>query len=90
MAKDMVNEFKVRGEDLLKKIKELIHEGNVRKIIIKDDKGNPYIELPLTLGVVGVFLAPVWAAIGALAAMASNFTVEVVKKEDAKKEENPS
>jgi hypothetical protein len=90
MAKDIVNEFKVRGEDLLKKIKELIHEGNVRKIIIKDDKGSPYIELPLTLGVVGVLLAPVWAAIGALAAMASNFTVEVVKKADEKGEEKPS
>ncbi len=90
MAKDIANEFKVRGEDLLKKIKELIHEGNIRKIIIKDDKGSPYLELPLTLGVVGVFFAPVWAAIGALAAMASNFTVEVVKKEEQKKEENPS
>ncbi len=90
MSNDIVNEFKVRGEDLLKKIKELIHEGNIRKIIIKDDKGNPYIELPLTLGVVGVFLAPVWAAIGALAAMASNFTVVVEKKEAPKKEENPS
>jgi hypothetical protein len=87
MAKDIVNEFKVRGEELLKKIKEMIHEGNVRKIIIKDEKGNPYIELPLTFGVVGAFLAPVWAAIGALAAMASNFTVEVVKKEDVNKEE---
>jgi hypothetical protein len=90
MAKDIANEFKVRGEDLLKKIKELIHEGNIRKIIIKDDKGNPYLELPLTLGVAGVLLVPVLAAIGALAAMASNFTVEVVKKEDVKKEEKPS
>jgi hypothetical protein len=86
-APDIVNEFKVKGEELLKKVKELIHEGNVRKIIIKDDKGNPYLELPLTLGVVGAVIAPVLAAIGALAAMASNFTVEVVKTEDVKKEE---
>ncbi len=83
-------EFHINGEELLAKIKELIHEGNVRKIIIKDDKGSPYIELPLTLGVVGVLLAPVWAAIGALAAMASNFTVEVMKKTEEKGEEKPS
>ena len=76
------NEFRVRGEDLLKKIKDLVREGNVRKIIIKDEKGNPYLELPLTLGVVGAVFAPVWAAIGALAAMASNFTVEVIKKDE--------
>jgi hypothetical protein len=85
MAGDIVNEFKVRGEELLKKIRDLIHEGNVRKIIIKDDKGNTYLEFPLTFGVVGAVLAPVWAAIGALAAMASNFTVEVVKKDEEQK-----
>jgi hypothetical protein len=82
MSANLVNEFKVKGEELLKKIRDLVHEGNVRKIIIKDDKGNPYLEFPLTLGVVGAVLAPVWAAIGALAAMASNFTVEVIKRED--------
>jgi hypothetical protein len=76
-------EFRVSGEELLKKVKEVIHEGNVRRIIIKDDKGKTYVEIPLTLGVVGVILAPVWAAIGALAAMAGNFTIEVVKR-DAK------
>ncbi len=85
-APDIVNEFKVKGEELLKKVKDLIHEGNVRRIIIKDDKGNPYLELPLTLGVVGAVIAPVLAAIGALAAMASNFTVEVVKNEESKEE----
>jgi hypothetical protein len=83
---DIVNEFKVKGEDLLKKVKDLIHEGNIRRIIIKDDKGNPYLELPLTLGVVGAVLVPVLAAIGALAAMASNFTVEVVKIDEEKKQ----
>jgi hypothetical protein len=82
MSSNIVDEFKVKGDELLKKIRDLVHEGNVRKIIIKDEKGNPYIELPLTLGVVGAVLAPVWAAIGALAAMASNFTVEVIKKEE--------
>jgi hypothetical protein len=84
-APDIVHEFKVKGEELLKKVKELIHEGNIRRIIIKDDKGIPYLELPLTIGVVGAVIAPVLAAIGALAAMASNFTVEVVKTEEEKK-----
>lgn len=82
---EIKNEFKVRGEDLLKKVKGLIHEGNVRRIIIKDESGKPYLEVPLTLGVVGVVLAPVWAAIGALAAMASNFTIEIVKRGEEEK-----
>ncbi len=85
-GKDMRSEFKVRGEELIKKVKDLIHEGNIRRIIIKDEQGKPYVEIPLTLGVVGVVLAPVWAAIGALAAMASNFKIEVVKREEPKKE----
>ena len=85
-GRDMRNEFKVRGEELIKKVKDLIHEGNVRRIIIKDEQGKPYVEIPLTFGVVGVVLAPVWAAIGALAAMASNFKIEVVKREEPKKE----
>jgi len=79
------DEFKVRGEDLLKKIKDLIHEGSIRRIIIKDEQGKPYLEIPMTLGVVGVVLAPLWAAIGALAAMASNFTVEIVKRDQPEK-----
>ena len=77
--------LKVKGEDLLKKVKEVLHAGNVRKIIIKNDEGKTYLEIPITVGVVGVLLAPAWAAIGALAAVASNFTIEIVnieKKED--------
>ena len=74
-------EFHVDGESLIAKIKEIIHEGNVRKIIIKDDKGNTYIEIPLTIGVVGAILIPVWAAIGAIAALAANFTIVVEKEE---------
>jgi hypothetical protein len=79
---DKKNEFRVRGEDLLKRIKDLIREGNVRRIIIKDEQGKTYLEVPLTLGVVGVVLAPVWAAIGALAAMAGNFTIQIVKRDE--------
>ncbi len=76
------NEFKVKGEELLKKIKELIHEGNVRKIIIKNEEGKTYLEIPVTIGVVGAIIAPVLAAVGAIAAFAANFKIEVVKRED--------
>jgi len=78
---DKIEEMKVKGEDLLKKVKELIHEGNIRRIIIKNDSGETYIEIPLTLGVVGMVVAPILAAVGAIAALASNFTIEIVKKE---------
>jgi hypothetical protein len=77
-------EFRVDGEALISKIKEILHEGNVRRIIIKDDKGHTYIEIPMTIGVVGAILMPVWAAIGAIAALAVNFTIVVEKDEDVK------
>jgi hypothetical protein len=77
---EKIEEMKVKGEDLLKKVKELIHEGNIRRIIIKNENGETYIEIPLTLGVVGMVVAPILAAVGAIAALASNFTIEIVKK----------
>jgi|GEM_PF-6275683 len=78
------NIFKVNGENLLKKIKELIHEGNVRKIVIKDDKAKyTYLEIPVTIGVIGTVLLPVLAAVGALAAMVGWVTVEVIKADVA-------
>ena len=76
------SEFRVTGEELLEKIRELIHEGNVRKIIIKNEKGETYLEIPVAIGVIGAILAPVFAAVGALAALAANFTIVVEKKED--------
>ena len=63
-------EFHVDGEQLVSKIKEILHEGNIRRIIIKNDEGKTFIEVPLTVGVVGVLLIPVWAAVGAIAAAA--------------------
>lgn len=78
----MAAEFKINGKDLLAKIEELIKEGNARRIIIKDEKGRTYIEIPVTLGVVGVVLAPILAAVAAIAALVSNFTVEVIRIED--------
>ena len=82
MEPNHANEFKVRGEEMMRKVKELIHEGNVRRIIIKDEKGSPYMEIPLTFGVVGALFLPVLAAVGAMAALASNFTIEVIRRED--------
>lgn len=72
-------EFKVNGDAVVSKIKEIIHEGNVRRITIKNDKGVILMEIPLTIGVVGAILLPVWAAIGAVAAMAANLTIVVEK-----------
>jgi integral membrane sensor domain MASE1 len=73
-------EFKVRGEDLIKKIKELIAEGNVRRIIIKNEKEETLMEIPLTFAVVGAVIAPVLAAVGALAALLTNSTIVVERK----------
>ncbi len=75
------SEFRVRGENLVAKIKEIIHQGNVRRIIIKNDEGRTLLEVPLTLGVVGAVLAPVWAALGALAALAADLRIVVEKVE---------
>lgn len=80
-------EFKVKGEELVKKVKQLIHEGNVRRVIIKDKEGLVFMEIPLTVGIVGTALIPIWAALGALAAVVADFTIEVVKKEETQGEE---
>jgi len=72
-------EHKIKGESLLSKIKELVHQGNIRRIIIKNDEGRTLIEIPLTLGVVGIALVPVWAALGAIAALVADLTVVVEK-----------
>lgn len=72
--------FKVDGENLLKKVKDLINEGNVRKITIKDKSGKELIVLPLTVGVVGVVLAPVLAAVGAIAALIGECSISVERE----------
>jgi hypothetical protein len=74
-------EFKVSGDGLLKKIKELLHEGNIRRIIIKNDEGKTLVELPLTLGIVGAALAPILAAVGAIAALVANCTLVVERRD---------
>ena len=80
--KTTTEEFQVKGEQLVAKIKELVHEGNIRRIIIKDREGKTFIEVPLTIGVVGAVLLPVWAAIGAIAALVAEFTIVVEKVEE--------
>ncbi len=72
-------EFKVEGEKLLAKIKELIHEGNIRRVIIKDRDGKTVMEIPMTIGVMGVLIAPQLAALGAIAALLTEATVVVEK-----------
>ena len=72
--------FRVSGDDIVKKIEEIIKEGNARRIIIKNEKDETIMEFPVTLGVVGIVLAPVLAAVGAISALASNWTVVVEKR----------
>lgn len=78
-------EFTVNGEDLLRKVKELINEGNVRRIVIKNKDGKQLVELPLTIGVVGAVLAPVLAAVGAIAALVTECTILVEREVEEKK-----
>ena len=74
-------EFQVSGDMLVAKIKELVHEGNIRRVIIKNEEGRTLIDVPLTLGVVGVFVAPQLAAIGAIAALITHGSIVVEKVE---------
>ena len=75
--KDFIEEIKVFGHELADKVKSLIHEGNVRRIIIKNEQGHTFVEIPVTVAAVGAVFAPVLAAVGALAAMAAKFTIVV-------------
>jgi hypothetical protein len=81
-SKTKKEEFTLDGESLLKKVKELINEGNVRKITIKDKNGKDLIVFPLTIGVVGTVFAPVLAALGALAALIGECTITVEREID--------
>lgn len=76
-------EFRINGDALVTKVKELLREGNIRRLIIKNEKGEVLIEIPMTLGVVGAIVLPVWAALGAIAALAANLTIVVEKVDNA-------
>ncbi len=80
---DQVEEFKVKGDELLGRVRELIREGNVRRLTIKSSEGKTMLEIPLTIGVVGALIAPVAAALGAVAALVTECTVTVTREEEA-------
>jgi hypothetical protein len=76
-----VEEVHVVGRDLVDKVRDLIHEGNVQRIVVKDEHGNTFVEIPITVAAVGAILAPLLAAIGAISALVAKFTIVVVRGE---------
>ena len=84
MSEDKITteEYQVSGDDLVAKVKELVHEGKIRRITIRNEEGKELIEIPLTWGVVGALLLPVLAAIGAIAALVTDCTIVVEKEEE--------
>ena len=78
---NFVEEVHVLGRDLVDKVRSLIHEGNVQRIVVKDEHGNTFVEIPVTLAAVGAVLAPLLAAIGAISALVAKFTIVVVRTE---------
>ncbi len=79
---DFVEEVQVLGRDLVDKVKSLVHEGNVRRIIVRDEHGRTFVEIPVTVAAVSAVLAPVLAAVGAISALVSKFTIVVVRTGD--------
>lgn len=82
-AKVRVEELEVTGEKLLATVRELVHQGNVRRVVIRNAKGVTLLEIPLVIGIAGAVLVPIWAAIGALAALLAKFTLVVERVQDA-------
>ena len=84
---DRWDEYKVQGEELLAKVKELVHEGNIRRVVIENEDGKVLVEIPLTFGVIGALLLPTLAAIGAVAAVVTSCTIRVERVEEGIEEE---
>lgn len=78
-----VDEFQLKGEEVVAKVKELVREGNVRRIMVSDADGKTLVEIPLTVGVVGALLLPALAALGAVAALLTDCTITVVRQDAA-------
>ena len=76
-----VDEFSVTGEQVLEFLKKILHEGNIRRIVLRDEVGKTLLEIPVTIGVVGAILLPVWAAIGAAAALVAKMTIVIERTE---------
>jgi len=81
VTKIVKEEFSVSSDNLIEKVKELLHEGNVTRIIVKDEKGAVLLEIPATVGVIGVVLAPWLAALGVIAALVINCKIVVERRE---------
>jgi hypothetical protein len=86
---NIVEEVQVLGRDLVDKVRDLIHEGNVQRIVVKDEHGNTFVEIPVTVAAVGAILAPLLAAIGAISALVAKFTIVVVRSEPKPPEGGP-
>jgi hypothetical protein len=86
---DFVEEVQVLGRDLVDKVKSLVHEGNVRRIIVRDEHGNTFMEIPVTVAAVGAVLAPVLAALGAISALVAKFTIVIVRAPDKPPADKP-
>lgn len=82
MGKTVKEEFSVSAEDLIKRVKELIHEGNITRIMVKNEEGKTLLEMPATVGVIGAILAPWMAALGVVAALATRCTIVVERRGD--------
>jgi hypothetical protein len=81
VGKVVKEEFSVSSEDLIKKVRDLIHEGNIRRIIVKDEAGKTLLEIPVTVGLLGALIAPYLAALGVIAALATKCTIVIERKE---------
>lgn len=79
-SKQKREEFKVSGDDVVRRVRELIEAGNARRIIIKNEKGDTMLEVPLTIGAIGALIAPILAAVGAMAALLTRCTIVVERK----------
>ena len=84
-----VEEVNVLGRDLVEKVRELIHEGNVQRIVVKDEHGNTFVEIPVAVAAVGAILAPLLAAVGAISALVAKFTIVIVRSEPKAKAPEP-
>ena len=82
VTKVVKEEISISSDNLIERVKELLHEGNVTRIIVKDDAGKTLLEIPATVGIIGVVIAPWLAALGAIAALASNCKIIVERRED--------
>lgn len=81
VGKVFTEEFSVRSDDLIKKVKDILHEGNVNRIIVRDEQGKLLLELPAAAGLIGAILAPWLAALGAIAALVSECSISVERRE---------